>query len=210
MSFNLPIASDKATHIVVYHTDPPAAATASSSSSNSNEVAELRKQIYDLTKEMNELTKRVLHIELAPEEKKQVVEDLPRKSPYFAPAVAPEPSGLEVRRLSEEVIPVDTSNSKQVFESLMKTDTLEEEKVEDIPEPDDEVEEEEEVVEEEEEVVEEEEGEAMELEEFEYKGVTYYRDGENQVYQKDEEGDLDDTPIGVWNEVKQKVIKYAK
>ena len=43
----------------------------------------------------------------------------------------------------------------------------------------------------------EEEEEAMELEEFEYKGVTYYRDAENQVYQKDEDGDLDDTPIGV-------------
>ena len=51
--------------------------------------------------------------------------------------------------------------------------------------------------------------EAMELEEFEWKGVTYYRDSENQVYQKDEDGDLDDTPIGVWNEEKKKVLKYA-
>jgi hypothetical protein len=68
--------------------------------------------------------------------------------------------------------------------------------------------EEQEVEEEEEEEVEEEE--AMELTEFEYKGATYYRDAENQVYQKDEDGDLDDDPIGVWNESKQKVLKYPK
>jgi hypothetical protein len=52
------------------------------------------------------------------------------------------------------------------------------------------------------------EGEALELEEFEYKGATYYRDSENQVYQQDADGDLDDTPIGVWNADKQKVLKY--
>jgi hypothetical protein len=74
----------------------------------------------------------------------------------------------------------------------------------------------EEVPEEEEEVPEDEaqddasEEEALELEEFEYKGVTYYRDGELQVYQLDTDGDLDETPIGVWNESKQKVLKYAK
>lgn len=205
MSFNLPIAVDKATHIVVYHQDPPAVV------SDSNDISELRRQIYDLTKEMSALTKRVLKIELSEEEKQ-----LPRKSPFFAPAVAPEPSGLEVRRLSEAA-PVDTSDSKTAFETLVKNipvapvnkDPAEEEAVEETDEQE-EVEQEEEVEVETEEVEEEEEGEAMELEEFEYKGVTYYRDGENQVYQKDDDGDLDDTPIGVWNEAKQKVIKYAK
>jgi len=64
--------------------------------------------------------------------------------------------------------------------------------------------------EEEEEEEEEEDAEALELEEFEYKGVTYYRDAELQVYQLDTDGDLDETPIGVWNESKQKVLKYAK
>jgi hypothetical protein len=54
------------------------------------------------------------------------------------------------------------------------------------------------------------EEEALELEEFEYKGVTYYRDSELQVYQLDTDGDLDETAIGVWNESKQKVLKYAK
>ena len=72
-------------------------------------------------------------------------------------------------------------------------------------------EEEEEVAEEEEEQEDaEEEEEALELDEFEYKGVTYYRDAELQVYQLDTDGDLDETPIGVWNESKQKVLKYAK
>jgi hypothetical protein len=64
-------------------------------------------------------------------------------------------------------------------------------------------EEEEEVAEEEEEEEvaeeEEEEEEQMELEEFEYKGMTLYRDAENKVYQMDEEGSLSD-PIGVWDE----------
>lgn len=52
------------------------------------------------------------------------------------------------------------------------------------------------------------EEEALELEEFEYKGVTYYRDSENKVYQQDDDGDLDDTPIGVWSPEKEKVLKY--
>ncbi len=62
----------------------------------------------------------------------------------------------------------------------------------------------------EEEEAEEEVEEALELDEFEYKGVTYFRDSENQVYQVDVDGDLDDTPIGVWSVEKAKVLKYAK
>jgi len=64
--------------------------------------------------------------------------------------------------------------------------------------------------EEEEEEQEEEAEEAVEYEEIEYKGVTYYKDSENQVYVLDADGDLDDTPVGVWNEEKKKVLKYAK
>ena len=62
----------------------------------------------------------------------------------------------------------------------------------------------------EEEEEEEEQEEAVEYEEIEYKGVTYYKDSENQVYVLDADGDLDDTPVGVWNEEKKKVLKYAK
>jgi hypothetical protein len=188
MSFNLPITIDKATHIVVYHQDPPVV-----TSDSSNELAEIRNQIHDLAKDMTALTSRIMKIELC--------QPLPRKSPFFAPAIAPEPSGLEVRRLSE-AIPVDTTDSKTAFEKLVKNITppvkakpVAKEEVKVVVE---------EVVEEEE------EEEAMELEEFEYKGLTYYRDGENQVYQKDDDDDLDDTPIGVWNEDKKKIIKYAK
>ena len=48
----------------------------------------------------------------------------------------------------------------------------------------------------------------MELEEFEYKGVTYFKDSENQVYEKDADDDLNDTPIGIWNAEKKKVLRY--
>jgi len=71
-----------------------------------------------------------------------------------------------------------------------------------------EVEEEQEEQEEQEEEEEQEEGQALELTEFEYKGVTYFRDPENQVYQVDTDGDLDDTPIGLWSEEKQKVLRF--
>jgi hypothetical protein len=93
--------------------------------------------------------------------------------------------------------------------------------VDDADDADDEAQAEEEEEEEEEEAEEEEaeeeeaeeaeeEAEALELEEFEYKGVTYYRDSEHQVYQLAIDGDLDETPIGIWNEDKQKILKYAK
>jgi len=54
------------------------------------------------------------------------------------------------------------------------------------------------------------EEEGIELEEFEYKGETYYKDPENLVYKMDADGDLDDQPIGIWNEEKKKVLKYSK
>jgi hypothetical protein len=65
--------------------------------------------------------------------------------------------------------------------------------------------------EEEEEEVEEEEEEAqeVELEEFIYKKKTYYKDAENQVYQMDSDGNLDDSPIGVWNEQTQRIHPMA-
>ena len=44
------------------------------------------------------------------------------------------------------------------------------------------------------------------LEEFEYKGATYYRDAEKNVYMTDENGDLNETPIGVWSDVKNRII----
>ena len=71
---------------------------------------------------------------------------------------------------------------------------------------------EEEVVEEEEEeeeVVEEAQEVELEVEEFIYKKKTYYKDGENQVYQMDSEGNLDESPIGMWNEQTQRIHPIA-
>jgi len=53
-----------------------------------------------------------------------------------------------------------------------------------------------------------EEAEAEEFQEFEWKGQTYYRDSDNLVYQTDTDGDLIDTPIGIWKEATQKIVKY--
>ena len=55
---------------------------------------------------------------------------------------------------------------------------------------------------------EEEEQEGLHVDPFEYNGQTYYKDAEGNVYQEDEEGDVDDTPIGRWLEAKQKVKFY--
>jgi hypothetical protein len=60
---------------------------------------------------------------------------------------------------------------------------------------------EEEVAEEEEEPVEEEEA-ALELEPLEYRGVTYYKDAEDNVYGTDEEGTVIPEPIARWNGTK--------
>ena len=52
----------------------------------------------------------------------------------------------------------------------------------------------------------EEEAEEEELEEFEFKGVTYYKDTELNVYKIDENGELVTEPIGVWSTTKNKII----
>jgi len=54
----------------------------------------------------------------------------------------------------------------------------------------------------------EEEEEALDVEPFTYNNTTYYKDSEGIVYQEDEEGNVDDTPIGRWLEAKQKVKFY--
>jgi hypothetical protein len=51
-----------------------------------------------------------------------------------------------------------------------------------------------------------EEEEAVELEEFEYKGATYYRDSDNNVFTTDEDGELNEEPFGLWNEAKQRIV----
>jgi len=123
----------------------------------------------------------------------------------------------------------DASATGQVEEEQEEDAEAEEEQEEDAEAEEEEAEEQEEEEaeeQEEEEAEEQEEEEAHEeeveeeqedmdeevvtFEEFEYKGITYYKDSDGQVYQKDADGDLDDTPIGLWNEAKQKIQKYAK
>jgi hypothetical protein len=58
-----------------------------------------------------------------------------------------------------------------------------------------------------EEAQEEEDAQGLELEPFDYKGSTYYRDQEKNVYMADEDGEVDpENPIGVWSEVKGRII----
>lgn len=94
---------------------------------------------------------------------------------------------------------VEEEEEEAVEEEVQEEEVQEEEVQEEIIKEEEIVEEEQE---EQEEVVEE-----QELTEFEYKGMILYRDGENKVYQMDEDGELVDTPIGVWNETKQKVLR---
>ena len=81
-----------------------------------------------------------------------------------------------------------------------------EEEAEEEQEEAEEAEEAEQEQEEEEEAEEAEQEEGVELEEFEYKGMTLYRDTENKVYRMDEDGALSD-PLGIWDEVKERIKK---
>jgi len=70
-----------------------------------------------------------------------------------------------------------------------------------VEEPDEEVQEDDDAPQEEE------DEQGLELDEFDYKGSTYYRDQDKNVYMADENGDIDtENPIGVWSEVKGRII----
>ncbi len=79
---------------------------------------------------------------------------------------------------------------------LVEEDEEEEEVVEEVVEEAEEEEaEEEEAEDEEEEVVEEEEEEEVQLEEWLWKGKTYYKSTDNKVYRMNEDGDIEDDPF---------------
>jgi primosomal protein N' len=110
----------------------------------------------------------------------------------------------EVEETKEEV---EETKEEGVEEEHQEVEEEEEDQeVEEEEEYQEEVEEEEEYQEEVEE--EEEDQEAEEFKEFLWKGQTYYKDSENLVYQLDTDGDLIDTPIGIWKEESQKLVKY--
>lgn len=207
--------SDMKTHIVIYQ------------EKTENVLDDLRSEVTRLSALVDILSTKVTQLESGA-----------KTTPFFTAEVAPAPCGLDVWRISETpstVVESEEIPSKDVLQVLIQKlpansmdveqeeeeqeEEAEEEQEEEVEEQEEEVEEEqeEEVEEEVEEQEEEAEDEGMEEEEevvtfesFEYKGETYYKDPDGQVYQADADGDLDDTPIGVWNEAKQKIQKYAK
>ena len=82
------------------------------------------------------------------------------------------------------------------------------EEAEEAEEVEEEAEEAEEEVEEAEEEVEEaeEEEEGVELEEIIFKGKTYYKDPENNVYMPTDDGGCSDDPIGTWDVARSRVL----
>jgi hypothetical protein len=115
-------------------------------------------------------------------------------------------SSMDVEQ--EEAEAEEEADVEEEAEQEEAEEEVEEEVEEEADEQEEEVEEEQEEDAEDEGM--EEEEEVVTFESFEYKGETYYKDPDGQVYQADADGDLDDTPIGVWNEAKQKIQKYAK
>jgi hypothetical protein len=145
---------------------------------------------------VNELSKTVRRLEASHTavvpSREEVEEEIAHREIAAAPELA-EAEAAEVEEQEEEV------EEEEVVEEEVEEEEVEEEEVE-----------EEEV--EEEEVEEEEEGEELELEEFVYKrnGKTYYRDPDNNVYQEDEDGNLVDTPVGVWNPKTERIHPLTK
>ena len=125
-------------------------------------------------------------------------------------------SNLVNRALEEEV---EEEVEEEAVEEAVEEEAVEEEVVEEAVEEEEVVEEEaveeeeeeveEEVVEEDEVEEQEEEDGTVELTEFSYKGLTLYRDSEDYVYQTDSEGALIDTPIGIWDNEKQRIKKIT-
>ena len=183
VSLNDVTVADKPTHVIIYQGE------------QAEYVLVPKKMLEELSLRVNDLTKQVNELAVKP-----------RQSPYFSGFTGPSLEGLEgleVRRDSDHLLVPDV---KDTFKTLITK--LEPIPVKEDTAPEAEEEEEEEAEEEVEEV--EEEDAALELEEFEYKGITYYKDPDNLVYQLDEDGDLDDSPIGVWSPEKNKVLRYSK
>ena len=180
----------KPTHIVIWTEDSPLSALV-------NRINDLESKFNSLLATVAAAAPSAPSVAAAPS---AAAPSAPSATPglYFPPSLSPHLSGLNVQA-AEVNVDVDVD-----VELPLEAEQPEDEQVE------------EELEEEVEEEVEEEEEEVMQnLTEFEWKdkaGVvqTYWRDSDNQVYEKDEDGDLNDTPIGIWNEAKQKLQRYAK
>ncbi|NBV77133.1 hypothetical protein EBR66_03160 [bacterium] len=107
----------------------------------------------------------------------------------------------EEEEVEEEV--EDMYNERDIFVEESEEEEEESEYEKEETEVEEKQEEQEETVDESKEAEEDRE-EEEELEEFEYKGSTYYRDAEKNVYMSDETGSLH--LIGIWSDVKAKII----
>jgi len=113
----------------------------------------------------------------------------------------------------EAEVEVEVEEQEAEVEQEVEAEEEVEEEVEVEVEAEQEAEEEVEVEQEAEQEAEEEaeaEEEIVEYKEIEWKGQTYYVDGQGEVYEMDSDGDLIETPIGVWREATQKLVKYTK
>jgi hypothetical protein len=200
----LQLACAQPTHVVIWTEENPP------NSSSNPLLSVLLSRINDLENRFNAITATLIAT------KAPVPVPVPAPAPaepglYFPQSLAPHLTGLNVQAIPTPPI------SQMVEPAVQFSDrptSIAESCNEDIPEEEEqeqeqEEEEQEQEQEQEEEEQEEEEG-AQALDDFEWKGVIYYKDSDNQVYEKDEDGDLNDAPIGIWNEAKQKLQRYAK
>jgi hypothetical protein len=138
---------------------------------------------------------------------------------FFPQALHPTPRGIEVKSRSNSftneldtmnvfnTISRATSGSQMPDLNLNDAPVFKEEEAE-ANIRDVEVDEEQAEVDVEARMEEEAEAEADELQEITWKGIIYYKDSDNLVYELDADGDLNETPIGIWKEETKKVVKY--
>jgi len=119
------------------------------------------------------------------------------------PAPAAEPmleAEAEVQEAQEEAEVQEEQEEAEVQEEQEETEVQEEATQE---EQETEMQEEQET-----EAQEEDQEEVVEYKEIEWKGQTYYVDGNLEVYEMDSDGDLIEKPIGQWRESTQKMVRY--
>ena len=129
------------------------------------------------------------------------------------PAPAAEPM-LVAEEAEAQEAEVQEAEEAEVQEEQEETEVQEEQEETEVieaevqEEQETEVQEGQEVQEEQETEAQEEEEEVVEYKEIEWKGQTYYVDGNLEVYEMDSDGDLIEKPIGQWREATQKMVRY--
>lgn len=105
----------------------------------------------------------------------------------------PLPVSVSAKEVEEEV--EDQAEDKDQAEDEGEAEAEDEDQTEDKAEAEAEAEPEEEA--------------GVSVEEFIYRNKTYYRDSDNKVYRADEEGDILDEVIGVWNPTTKKIQRTS-